>query len=150
MSDHKRRISALKAIVAGSPGLAGAAIYAKVIDEFEEVIRVRRLEPRRRCRLLQILHSTRALDSTLAAFLDHYGHRGTSNSLGGYLHALSQLTPGKTPNKLSDRARLRFQKNIVDDRNRYMHGSGEYPLDDTEIRKLLAEMQDCLATILAL
>jgi hypothetical protein len=154
MNDERSRISALNALIAGSPELAGAAIHPKIIDEFNEVVLVSGLKPRKRYRLLQILHSTRALDSALAAFLDYHGCRRNAKSLGAYLKRLTDLTtnrPGLTiPNSLPLQAKDRYQTNIVDNRNRYMHGSGEYPVDDAEITNLLAEMHDCLVTILAL
>lgn len=150
MSDRVRRISALKVLVAGSPGLVGTPLQPKIIDEFDEVIRVRGLQPRRRCRLLQILHSTRALDSALAAFLDYHGCRGEAKppSLGGYLKILTGLTELTTrtgyvtPNRLPQHARDGYQKKIVKNRNRYMHESGKYPVNDAEISDLLAEMHD--------
>jgi hypothetical protein len=154
MSDETRRISALKTLVAGSPQLSGTTLHLKIIDEFSEVVRVRGLQPRRRCRLLQILHSTRALDSALAAFLDYHGCRSNTRSLGAYLNKLTHLTTNRsgsiTPSPLPQQAKRRYQTNIVDNRNRYMHGSGEYPANDAEITNLLGEMHDCLVTILTL
>jgi hypothetical protein len=153
VSDQTKRISALKALVAGSPELVSTPLCPKIIDELDEVARVRRLEPRRRCRLLQILHSSRALDSALATFLDYHGCRN-GRSLGAYLKTLTHLTGltkrSTVTNSLPQHAAHRYQRNIVDDRNRYMHGSGEYPLNDAEVSDVLAEMQDCLSIVLSL
>jgi hypothetical protein len=46
--------------------------------------------------------------------------------------------------------RQRFQASIVASRNRYMHEAGAFPASDYEIRMLLAEMEHCLAVVLAL
>jgi hypothetical protein len=139
----------LKALVAGSPTIAGKPMLSAIIDELDEVIRVRPLQPRRRCRLLQILHSTRALDSALAVFLDH--HRCPSGtSLGRHLKNLTEHRSPTLPNRLSQQARHRYQNTIVKNRNRYMHESGQYPSNDAEITNLLSEMHDCLVTVLSL
>ena len=155
MSDRTKRISALISLIAGSPALVGAPLHSRIIDELNEVVRVSRLEPRRRCRLLQILHSGRSLDSALAAFLNYHGCRN-NRSLGGYLRTLADLKHltrrrgAIPPSNLSQHARHRYQKSIVDNRNRYMHESGEYPVNDDELSNLLAEMHDCLTTVLSL
>src|SRR5262245_17685422 len=135
MAGLKGRISTLKVMVSGSK-LSHHASYHAILKELDEVHRVMRLEPQQRRRLLQILHSTRALDSSLAAIVVSY--IGTANcpdhsqSLGGYLVALANHWNGRL-RKLPESRRLHFQEKIANVRNRYMHKAGEFPANENEI-----------------
>jgi hypothetical protein len=130
----------------------------KVLKEFEEVKRVdsMAIEEKTR-RLLQILHSTRALDSTLAAFINNYGYTDPSDpskkvkSLYGYLHLICFGNPA-TANirRLKESDLKKYQQEIVHERNRYMHEADAFPRDDLEILLLLSEMNECLAKVFSL
>ena len=146
----KNRIQTLQALVRGSAALASNLPVCKtLLDEFDEAKGALRLAAHRRY-LLQVLHATRALDGSLKAFNTYHGILGTnSHSLGQYLWDLNRH--GKAG--LGALARLRvqtFQKNIVTERNRYMHVPGQYPQSKDEILTLLGEMDACLAEVLAL
>jgi hypothetical protein len=98
--------------------------------------------------LLQVLHSTRALDSTLAVFTSYYAISVPRPSLGGYLRELTRHhVPGLGLLRESDRAQ--YKRTIVDKRNLYMHEAGTFP-SRGEISFLLSEMHACLARVLAL
>ena len=90
MASFRRRIQALQAGVAGSV-LHGTAQYAIIHQAFEVIIlagRVRRISRRR---LLQVLHSTRALDTSLQQFTTRHQVPPHGNpSLGGYLRGLDR------------------------------------------------------------
>jgi hypothetical protein len=150
VSGHKARINTLQALIAGSSSIVGAA---SVIHEFSEVHLVRRVRNDRRRRLLEIVHSVRALDTTLREFVAHHKCMPKSNkipqTLGQYLFALRDH---KTPNlqQISEAARQHFQQSIVSARNKYMHEAGVFPSHDQATYILLAEMHACLATVLAL
>lgn len=148
MSDSKRRVRLMKALVAGSP-VSGTAKHADIQAEFEEVLLVRRVIKRSRKRLLQVLHSTRALDSTLTAFIHLKGYRSTPSSLGSYLYALRDGN-GTSLNRISETERAHYQKHIVGLRNQYMHEAGLMPTTDSEVLTLLAEMETCLQRVLSL
>lgn len=93
---------------------------------------------RGRRQLLQVLHSTRALDTSLKEYLASQGIPSSGSSLGSYLYALANhsiLAIAKLPK--SDQQR--YQLKIVDERNRYMHQAGACPASDAEIRILLSE-----------
>jgi len=149
MSTSRRRIRTIQAIVAGCPAIGGAPIHTLIDTEFNEVHRARWVRIRDRRRLLQVLHSTRALDSSLKTFLN-YHNCPQGNSLGGYLWSLTRHQSATLRTRLSGTARHHFQQEIVDKRNRYMHEAGSYPGNAAEVENLLSEMQDCIATVVAL
>ena len=139
MSGHRARVYALTALVAGSP--LPAAQSAVVQQELREVYEVRRVRNVARRLLLQILHSTRALDTSLAALIQAAGGP-PSRSLGSALVYLE--TSGIHGNHLLPALRRRYQTNIVENRNKYMHEAGLFPVNTLEIATLLSEMQACL------
>lgn len=145
MATHRRRITALQALVAGSP-LSGTANETTVNDEFDLVVRSGYVRITIRRYLLQMLHSTRALDTALAAFLSHHGINPNVSSLGGYLHALANHgNPGLST--LPQLRRQRFQNNIVAIRNHYLHAAGSVPANDAAIAAIVAEMEVCLMEV---
>ena len=148
MSDSKRRIRFMQSLVAGSP-VSGTVKHADIQAEFEEVLFARRVLKRSRKRLLQVLHSTRALDSTLKEFTKLNGCLPKSPSLGSYLHALKS---GKCTSlrRISKRERYHYQTQIVQLRNEYMHEAGLMPANDSEVLTLLSEMEACLQRVLSL
>ena len=141
----------MQAIVSGVPCLAAHPWQPAIQDEFNEVHLVRRVRRDARRRLLEVLHSTRALDTTLAVFVGHHNchsprHRNAPNSLGGYLYALrDHSVPGLQ--RIAEPHRANFQQQIVAIRNRYMHEAGSMPTNDTDIQSLLSEMHACLALV---
>jgi hypothetical protein len=148
MSVHKRRVATLKAIVAGSI-VASSPDSALINEEFDGVYEAQRLPNLRRRRLLQVLHSTRALDTFLATFLNTHGISSKS-SLGGYLTALSKHSSATLSSQLSVHERDLFQTQIVSLRNTYMHKAGSFPKHDHEVLTLLSDMEACLARVILL
>ena len=148
MSDSKRRVRFMQSLVAGSP-VSGTGKHADIQAEFDEVLLARRVLKRSRKRLLQVLHSTRALDSTLKEFTDLHGCPPRTPSLGSYLY---ELTSGNCPSlkQISKGERRHYQTKIVDLRNRYMHEAGLMPVNDSDVLTLLAEMEACLQRVLSL
>ena len=150
------RIETLQVIAAS---LLGNTIPCqKVLKEFEEVKRVDSMAIEEKIRrLLQILHSTRALDSTLAASIKNYGYTDPSDpskkfkSLYGYLYLICFGNPA-TANirRLKESDLKKYQQKIVNERNRYMHEADAFPIDDLEILLLLSEMNECLAKVFSL
>lgn len=145
--NYKARVNFLSMLI-GSV-LVAAPPHTDIQREVLELYRVRRVWPNTRRRLLQILHGTRALDTTLRTVLVYHGCLGTAKSLGQYLVKL-ETHSATTIAQLSSPERKRFQSSIVKRRNRYMHESGAFPANDTEIDTLLSEMQACLHTVLLL
>ena len=153
---HSKRIDTLKLI---ATSLLGNTIPCqKVLKEFEEVKRVdsMAIEEKTR-RLLQILHSTRALDSTLAAFIKKYGYTSPpgsgkkAKSLYSYLHLICYGNPATANIRRLKKSDLdKYQRTIVNKRNWYMHEADAFPIDDLEILLLLSEMDECLAKVCSL
>lgn len=148
MSDSKQRVQFMQSLVAGSP-VSGTPKHSDIQAEFDEVLLVRRVLRKPRKRLLQVLHSTRALDSTLKEFINLHGCSSSPSSLGQYLYALRN---GDCPplGQICEHERLHYQTEIVDLRNTYMHEAGLMPTNDSEILTLLGEMQSCLQRVLSL
>jgi hypothetical protein len=150
VSLHKRRIRTIQAIVSSIPCIAGHAKQQAIADEFGEVHLVRKIRRDTRRRILEVLHSTRALDTTLSAFVGHHGclPRGgrTPSNLGAYLIALRDHTVSGL-SSLNETQRSHFQKVIVRVRNAYMHEAGALPQNDSDVHVLLAEMQACIAIV---
>lgn len=155
---HKARVRTLQALIRGLPCLHGHPSQASVLAEYGEVYAVRKIRRGTRRRILEVLHSTRALDSALSHFVGHHGCRGRTrsgrparapNSLGGYLMALRDHTVAGL-RRLPAAQQSHFQSHIVDVRNRYMHEADAYPVGDREVQLLLAEMDACLAAVVRL
>lgn len=138
----------MQVLVAGSP-VVSSGKHEDIQREFKEVLSARRVMKRSRKRLLQVLHSTRALDSTLKEFTKLNKCLPKSQSLGSYLRVLKD---GKCVNlsQISKAERHRYQKSIVNPRNKYMHEAGRVPANDSEVLALLAEMEACLQRVLSL
>lgn len=146
----KKRIETLKLLISKSR-LVGQPETPDILREFDDVLAVNRMMPLRRRCLIQVLHSTRGLDSSLAAFLRARGVvlLASERSLGAYLKRLCNPgVPGMGSIKPSERAN--WQRRIVDLRNRYMHQAGASPAGINEIERLLSEMQSCLTRSLVL
>lgn len=148
MSVKKRRTDLLAALVGGSV-VANDSGYTMILFELNEVYRVHSVEPPRRRYLLQVLHGTRALDSTLKVFVAHHGCPVAGSALGPYLTALANHRLGHLGN-LPENSRKRFMRSIVDRRNRYMHEAGAMPATEQEISIVISEMESCLSMVLSL
>lgn len=148
MSALKHRIRTLRAILNGSC-VQRSARYSSIHTELEAIEHATQLSARSRRLLLQVVHSTRCLDSILAAFLQQENISTTSRSLGGYLKTL-QTHSRPHRRQLAEASRRRYQRSIVDPRNRFMHEANAYPAGDRELHDLLVEMHACITEILAL
>ena len=149
---HKTRIRTLQAILAGTCiGVSPAG--AVVNGEFEAVHQAGRIRNPNRRRILEVLHSVRALDSGLKAFVQHHGcqepGKQPPNAMGGYLHALQKHTVAGL-GQISWIQRTQFQTAIVSKRNTFLHEAGTFPANDTEVDTLLSDMHACLTTVVAL
>lgn len=148
MPTQHDRINTIIAIVNSSPSLTRANIN-KLKTEFRQVIEVDAIVPPKRKRILKILHSTRALDSTLKAILDHYHIRNGKHSIGQYI---IQFTVHTNPalGKLSPSERAKYQREIADIRNTHLHNADSYPRNDSEVFQLISEMQALITRVTGL
>lgn len=118
-----------------------------IIGEFQEIKRCKTVNPKSRKLILSVLHSTRALDSSLKEYCSSQGillmrNHKRANTLGQYLHQI------KSSGKISDSKRRFYQKEIVDERNKYMHEAGLFPNDDNKVFTLISHMHTCISDIL--
>jgi hypothetical protein len=147
---HKARVRTLLALVSGMPSLTANPSLQKIRDEFAEVYAVRKVRRATRRRVLEVLHSTRALDTTLRAFVGHYGCRQPGkplpNSLGPYLYALRDHSVAGLGH-FTEAQRLHFYSKIAGPRNQYMHEAGVFPAADADVQALLSEMHACLSAV---
>ncbi len=148
MPTPEDRINTMIALVNSSISIANRN-KNNIKIEFRQVNDVNGIAPPPRKNILKILHSTRALDTTLQSFLDHHGIRGTSHSIGQYI---SQLTNHRLPylGKLSVQERTKYQKEIVNHRNKYLHIANTYPSNDRDVYKLIAEMEALISRVVGL
>lgn len=149
---HKARISTLQAIMAGTC-IGGAPGGPVVHAEFNAVHQAGRIRNSNRRRILEVLHSARALDSALKIFVQYHGCREPGklqpNAMGGYLHALQKHTVAGL-GQITSIQRTHFQSAIVSKRNTFLHEAGAFPNNDVEVDTLLSDMHTCLTTVVAL
>ena len=93
-----------------------------------------------------MIHTSRLLDSFLAAVLAHHKiPYGTTPGMGAYLKALTTHQRSSI-GQLPDPERIRHQSQVVSVRNGFMHQAGAFPTrkvaDD-----LLSSMQACMADV---
>ncbi len=152
MTGHTSRVRTMQALVASLGVLASGQSVGTVQTELGEISRTRRVRAGARRRLLQVIHASRALDTLLKEFVRYHGcnpRKGTPNSLGSYLVALEEHSVTGLGN-LHRNQRKRFQRVIVDPRNKYTHEAGATPATDAELAMFLSEIDACLAAVAAL
>ncbi len=145
MSGHKARIGAIQAIIAGSP--IPPPLASEIHNEFERVYQAGRIRRADRKLLLQVLHSTRGLDTGLTEYIRARGG-APPHSLGPMLYFLRNT--GLHGNKLPEPHRQQFQADIVDKRNVYLPNAGQFPSSVAELSKLRSDMQTCLTIVFRL
>jgi hypothetical protein len=147
MSGYKKRIETLQVLVGGSP-VRNRPEYRDILHELNEVAGVYRVTPDQRRRFLEAIHASRALESTLSAFLQYYRIRSKA-ALGSYLYELTKHT-STAIGQLDIADRNFYQNNIVKLRNAIAHQANKYPANDGQIRTLLSHLDQCLSRILNL
>lgn len=148
MATQEDRINTIVSIIRSTPSLSYININ-KLKSEFKQVVEVDKITPSNRRNILKILHSTRALDSTLKAILKYYGILNNKHSIGQYLvqftsHNCSGL------GKLSLSERAKYQKEIADVRNIHLHNANSYPKNDRKVYQLISEMEALIARVTSL
>lgn len=137
----KKRIDTVRILVSGHPSLSGSTKLSAIVGELNRVAAATKV-PKHNGWLLGVLHTTRALDTTLNEVLAHKSWLHPKDvSLGGYLKRLQAQAV------LTAAERARWQRSIVDNRNRFMHTAGAMPTQ-LENDAMLSEMEACLAIIL--
>jgi len=153
MSGHKARVRTIQALLAGSPCIAASLSFTAIQGEFQEVYAVRKIRQDARRRLLEVLHSARALDTTLKTFVGHHGcsspGKKPPSAMGSYLFALrDHSVPGV--GTITEANRHHFQNAIVQKRNHFLHEAGTTPATDHEINILLSDIHTCISLVASL
>src|SRR5690348_2083763 len=87
MASRNARILTLQVLIAGSVIRADPS-YQAIQSEYIALTAVKKVPQLPRRRLLEVLHSSRALDTFLRVFTQMHGCKVTAPSLGGYLKSL--------------------------------------------------------------
>lgn len=151
---RKDVVQTFKTLLATYPGLAPADV-ARVAQEFTELLQVGPLKPDDRRRLLEVVHSCRALESTLDILLVHFGIviPDKQKSLGSFLshfNSAAVVGPGKLTDKIDGASKLRYQDLVNRVRNNMMHRAGAYPASEKELDGFLSVLNAWLFHIFAL
>jgi hypothetical protein len=148
MSLSLRRLQTFKALLAGSPACSSAPRLHAIINELDELFAVKKVSDKSRRAILEVLHATRTLDSSLQAINAHYLCNPLARSLGQYLQALTSHSH-PTLKRLSKSQYGHYYYTIVRRRNRYMHSADSYPAKG-EVDHLISSMEACLAVVVGL
>jgi len=146
MKTFEKQAKTLALIVKSSVKISDPSVQSAILDEINETIRVAKIMPERRRRLLCIIHLARGLETSARAIVEANGINLAKDkrNLGGYLTALasnaSPIIPQSTKKECYDRvARLR---------NKVAHGAGQYPASNLQVDTALTSVHNCLAFIL--
>lgn len=137
---YKRRADTLRVVIGSHRLLVQSPRLNDIIGEVNRIAASSRV-PRHNGWLLAVLHTTRALDTTLKEVLNGKGWMTTSRSLGGYLRAF------RDRNALNASQTNHYQQVLVGRRNVYMHEAGRMP-SQRDADEILSEMHACVVTIL--
>lgn len=147
MANLKRRVRTIQTLIASQMG--HLPCEPAIQRELSAIANAHHVRGRRR-ELLELLHTTRALDTTLRHRLHQKGIPIPQNQrgLGAYLILfVGHTAPGV--GHLVESRRASFQRSIVDKRNVFAHTADTYP-SVLEADRLLTEMHSCLTEVLRL
>ncbi|WDG18181.1 hypothetical protein [Microbacterium sp. Clip185] len=138
----KNRVDTVRLLISTHPTLKTSAKLADIVGELNRVTNSAKT-PKHKGWLLKLLHTTRALDTTLREVLTHKGWANSQMySLGSYLRSF------RDNNVISHAEVLAWTNSIVNPRNKFMHSAGAMP-NQLESDSVLSEMESCLTVILA-
>jgi len=145
---QKDRMNTIIAIINSNTSISNSKVN-KLKVEFKQVINVDSVTPQKRKNILKILHATRGLDSTMREILDHFSIRNGKHSIGQFLHQFTHHN-NTSLGKLSTSEKAKYQREIADVRNTHLHTADSYPRNDSEVYKLLSEMEALITRIASL
>lgn len=148
MSTQQNRINTIIALI-NSHSAFGTNVMNKLKREFGQAIAVDIVSPPQRRNLLKILHSTRALDTSLKTFLDHYNIRNGKHSIGQFLIQLETHTNAGIGN-LTSSEKSKYQRTIANVRNDHLHNADSYPRNDSAVYQVISEMQALITRVTTL
>lgn len=146
MSASGKRHETLRAIVRGSSQYLLAPEFERVDAELLELTRCARIQPERRKRLLQAIHATRALDTSLGVLLNLHGV-APEQSLGPRMTQMANL-PANLRGHLPQSVVLSFRASICNKRNKCVHNADHYPTSAHEVDALVSDIETCLSAFM--
>lgn len=146
MSSRSREAQTLRAIVRSSERFASDQQRDAVAEELTQFLNSARLQPLDRRRLLQFIHVSRALETTLlGACQSRHLPPPSVPSMVAYLNQLVGCSPAALPQAVRDNCKAR----VADVRNRLAHAAGAYPAGDLQLASGFDAARACLALLLA-
>lgn len=136
----KKRVETLRVLIGQHATLSASTKLTALYGELNRILAVRSAKHDSRW-LLSVLHTTRALDTTLRELLTANGW-GAGSNLNEHLKVLAARTV------LSSIEVQAFRKEIVYKRNKYMHEAGATP-EQLEADRILREMEVCLVIVVS-
>lgn len=137
----EKRIDTLRMIVGSHPILLNDSRTGDVVRELQRVVETKRIAGGDRW-LLQVLHTTRALDTCLSRVIAQSGWNLQTPSLGAYLTKL------QNKGVIVSHQRNHWQDKLVRPRNTYMHSANQMP-PQYVAESILDEMDSCMSVVLA-
>lgn len=139
--NSKNRVQTLQILIGGHSQLKNSQKLTAITGELARISASSKV-PKHSGWLLAVLHTTRALDTTLRELLSAKGWLDQSDhSLGDYMKRL------RIENILNKNEKDGWMASVVHKRNRYMHAAGEMP-NQLEADAVLSEMHFCLVAVL--
>lgn len=121
-----------------------------VKQEFNLVVEIEsRINHQSQLMLNKVLHSTRAMDTSMRTILELFNAMPRKQySMGSYI-AQFQKGKDKCFGKLNGSLAYRIQTSVVEKRNKYLHAAGQYPTKQ-EAEQIVNDVESYLQTILNL
>jgi hypothetical protein len=144
MPSQKDRINTIIALLRPNAAITSSS-FNMLKAEFSQIYLVDSISPMTRRNLMKVLHSTRALDTTLKTIITYY-NLGAANSLGPLI---DKFRNHNNPNlgQMSRRECEFYKRSIADIRNKHLHKAGSYPRNEGEVSNLLSEMEALVARV---
>ena len=152
-NNFKKEVRTIQTILKGSPW-ATAPEMNHVLDEYGRVVHSEKEKSREKRSALQILFSSRAIDSLLAIIVrQDFAHRRLTPSdpfytIGSSLNHLKNLgiSGGR---RLDLRTYNDLDRNVLKKRNQYLHQAGQFPSID-ELHQFISSTLNGIRVILGL
>lgn len=142
MHTKTNRVLTLQVLIGSHSHLKNSPKLTAITGELARIVPSSKL-PKHSGWLLAVLHTTRALDTTLRELISAKGWLGDKDySLGEYMKRLQSNGVLKADEKNA------WMISVVNKRNKYMHAAGEMP-NQLEADAVLNEMHSCLTVVLS-
>ena len=140
-----KRIDTISLLINSNPAITSSKV--DIEQDLKVVKGLKKMQPLKRRNLSRIFFSSRAIDTSLRAFLDHYGIRGKYEySIGKYLDKLNKHSLTSISN-ISINEKEKYKRRIAYERNIYLHKANSYPNSNNDVMNLLSEIHALIARV---